>query len=210
MRRIEHAALWGGVAAPVLYVAIVLASGSVLPGYDHIADPISALTAAGRHDIRWIEAAFGLYNLLLLVFASAGLTRPDRRWRPVFSTLIVTASAGLLMWPFPMDMPGTPVSAAGLAHLGLAAVASISTVVAVLLSVLNWHRAERREMTLFSAFCLFVIVSSGLASAAAAALGWPIVGLLERLTIGAFELWLVVTATLLATTSSLVPAKSSH
>lgn len=109
-----------------------------------------------------------------------------------------------------MDMPGTPVSAAGLAHLGLAAVASISTVVAVLLSVLNWHRAERREMTLFSAFCLFVIVSSGLASAAAAALGWPIVGLLERLTIGAFELWLVVTATLLATTSSLVPAKSSH
>lgn len=63
MRRLEHIALWGGVAAPVLYIVTVLAGGSVLPGYDPMADPISALTAAGRPDIKWMEAGFGLYNL---------------------------------------------------------------------------------------------------------------------------------------------------
>lgn len=113
MRRFEHIALWGGVAAPVLYIVTVLAGGSVLPGYDPMADPISALTAAGRPDIKWMEAGFGLYNLLLMAFAVAGRTLAHGAWRRVFVTLMVVAGAGLLMWPFAMDMPGTPVSAGG-------------------------------------------------------------------------------------------------
>lgn len=167
----------------MLYIVIVLAA--VLPGYDPVTDPISALTAAGRPGIKWIEAGFGLYNLLLMAFASAGWTLADSGWRRVFVTLMVTAGAGLLMWPFAMDMPGAPVSAGGMFHLGLAAVASISTIVAVWLSILNWQRFGHRQMRWFSSVCLAVIALSGVAAAAGAALGWPVVGLLERLTIGA-------------------------
>lgn len=206
MIRLEHIALWGGVAAPLLYAATVLAGGAVLPGYDPVVDPISALTAAGRHGVRWIEAGFGLYNLLLMAFAGAGWTLARRAWRPVFLTLMVTAGAGLLMWPFAMDMPGAPLSAGGLAHLGLAAIASISTIVAVWLSILNWHGLGRRQMRWFSSLCLAVIALSGVAAAAGAALGWPLVGLLERLTIGGFQAWLGVTAVRFATVSDLATA----
>lgn len=210
MRRLEHIALWGGVAAPVLYVVTVLAGGAVQPGYDPVTDPISALTAAGRPDIKWIEAGFGLYNLLLMAFATAGWTLADSGWRRVFVTLMVTASSGLLMWPFAMDMPGAPVSAGGLVHLGLAGVASLSTIAAVWLSIGNWHRLGQRQMRRFSSVCLVVIALSGAAAGAAAVLGWSIVGLLERLTIGGFLFWLAITAARFATTSNLAPARSSN
>lgn len=193
----------------MLYILTVLAGGSVLPGYDPMADPISALTAAGRPGIKWIEAGFGLYNLLLIAFAVAGWTLAHGPWRRVFVTLMVTAGAGLLMWPFAMDMPGTPVSAGGLVHLGLAGIASLSTIVAVWFSIVNWHRAGQRRMQRFSSVCLVVIALSGVAAGATAAVGWPIVGLLERLTIGGFQFWLVVTAARFASTSNLAPAKSS-
>lgn len=206
MRRLEHIALWGGVAAPVLYIVTVLAGGAVLPGYDPVTDPISALTAAGRPGIKWIEAGFGLYNLLLMAFASAGWTLADSEWRRVFVTLMVTASSGLLMWPFAMDMAGAPPSAGGLAHLGLAAIASLSTIAAVWLSAVNWHRLGHRQMRWFSSLCLAVIALSGVAAAAGAALGWPVVGLLERLTIGGFLAWLGVTAARFATASDLATA----
>lgn len=210
MRRLEHIALWGGVAAPLLYVVTVLAGGAVLPGYDPVTDPISALTAAGRPGIKWIEPGFGLYNLLLMAFAAAGWILADSGWRRVFVTLMVTAGAGLLMWPFAMDMPGAPVSAGGLVHLALAGVASISTIVAVWLSIGNWHRLGQRRMQWFSSVCLVVIALSGAAAGAAAVLGWPIVGLLERLTIGGFLFWLAVTAARFAATSNLAPARSPN
>jgi hypothetical protein len=210
LRRLEHIALRAGVAAPVLYIVTVLAGGAVLPGYDPVTDPISALTAAGRPGIKWIEAGFGLYNLLLVAFAGAGWTLADRAWRPVFLTLMVTAGAGLLMWPFAMDMPGAAVSAAGLAHLGLAGVASLSTIAAVWLSAVNWHRLGHRQMRWFSSMCLAVIALSGVAAATGAALGWPIVCLLERLTIGGFLFWLAVTAARFGVTSNLAPTRSSN
>lgn len=205
MRRLEHIALWGGVAAPLLYTVTVLAGGAVLPGYDPLVDTISALTASGRHGVKWIEAGFGLYNLLLMAFAGTGWTLADRAWRRVFLTLMVTAGAGLLMWPFAMDMRGAPVTPAGLAHLGLAAVASVSTIVAVSLSIF----AEQRQWRRLSAYCLVLMALSGLATAGSAALDWPVVGLLERVTIGAFMLWLGTTAVRYAMASNLAPARPS-
>lgn len=209
MRNLEQMSLWGGAAAPILYVVTVVIAGAVVPGYDHVTDPISALTAAGRPDIRWIEAAFALYNLLLLAFASAGLALAIRTWRWTFVALLVTAGAGLLMWPFPMDMPGSQVSATGMVHIGLAILASTSTIAAILLSVLAWHRLRHRELTLFSVTCLCLVVSAGFLAGVAAALGWPVIGLLERCTIGGFEIWLFVTAMFLATQVDLAPTRAA-
>ena len=210
MRRLEHITLWCGVAAPLLYAVTVVAGSAVLPGYDPIVDPVSALTASGRPGIKWIEAGLGLYNLLLMAFAGAGWTLAGSDWRRVFLTLMVTAGAGLLMWPFAMDMQGAPLSAGGLAHQGLAAIAGLSTIVAVWRSVASWRRAGQRQMVRLSSACLVIVALSGMAAGVAAALGWPIVGLLERLTIGGFLFWLAVTAARLATMSDLAPAGSSN
>ena len=210
MRHLEQLALWGGVAAPVLYLMTALAGGVAVPGYDPVTDPISALTAAGRSGIKWIESGFGLYNLLLMAFAGAGWSLADGAWRRVFATLMVTASAGLLMWPFAMDLPGAPMSTGGLVHIGLAGLASLSTIIAVWLSIVNWHRLGQRQMRRFGSVCLVVIALSGVAAAAAAAAGWPPVGLLERVTIGGFLLWLAGTAAWFVTTFRLAPGKSTN
>lgn len=210
LRRLEQLALWGGVAAPVLYLVIALAGGAAVPGYDPVTDPISALTATGGPGIKWIEAGFGLYNLLLVAFAVAGWSLADAAWRRVFATLMVTASAGLLMWPFAMDRAGAPMSAAGLVHIGLAGLASLSTIVAVWLSIVNWHRGGPRVMARFGAACLVVIALSGVAAAVAAAAGWPLLGLLERVTIGGFLCWLAGTAGWFATTFRLAPGRSAN
>lgn len=78
--------LAGGIAAPLVAVAAFLWAASRHPGFDHVSDTISKLSAQGVTD-RWPwTAGLLLYALLVVVFAVGLRYRfPGRRWGAVLS-----------------------------------------------------------------------------------------------------------------------------
>ena len=189
--------LFAGIAAPLLYVATVAWGATLFPGYSHLSDPISSLTQAGRPGAEGLESLFLIYNILVAAFAIGGLSislgRPQ--WRFSYAAILVTALVGLLMWLFPQDPIGPAPTDAGIVHIVLAGLASLATMAAIAGGGFASRADGSGSMARFSFACLVLVFVSGLATAVAMPAGWPFMGLLERITIGTFEVWLLVSAT---------------
>ncbi len=94
---------------------------------------------------------------------------------------------------FPQDPGGIPTTFAGSMHLIMAGVASLGTIMGVLMLGL-WFKnfSELNGLVAYSIVSAAVIFISGGLTAAAMANNFPFFGILERITIGAFILWLFV------------------
>ena len=199
-----------GALAPIVYGVTVIAGAAAISGYSHLDDPISSLTEAGRTDVSWIPYAFLLYNLLVGLFSTVTLARArhDPVWRAVFLLLLLTAACGLLMWPLRQDPIGSPATYSGVLHVVLAAVESLSSIAVVAMSMRQFHARGEAALTAFCAAALAIVIVFGAAAALATANGWPLMGLFERLTIGAFEAWILVIAVALMRRPTLLAQRS--
>lgn len=182
-----------GIAAPLVYLATVVLGAAAIPGYSHLHDPISGLTESGRQGVLPIQLGLAAYNLLLAGFAGGALRAFGRRpaWRWTFALLLLTAAAGLLMWPFAQDPIGAPATFTGIVHILLAAVESVSSIAVMILSALALRARRQGLLAVLALLCLVVTVPSGAVAGLSAANNWPMMGLFERFTIGGFEAWLM-------------------
>ena len=69
--------LYGGIVAPVLYVVTIIVGGLIRPGYSHIANAISELTAAGAPNKALLDPL--LVHELIDQAPLAGLKAPAPR-----------------------------------------------------------------------------------------------------------------------------------
>lgn len=94
---------------------------------------------------------------------------------------------------FPQDPGGTPATFAGTMHLIMAGVASLGTMVGIVFLAF-WFRnfSTLKHYVTYSWISVAIIFISGGLSAAAMANHHPLFGLIERVTIGTFILWLFV------------------
>jgi len=108
--------------------------------------------------------------------------------------LIVVGVLGLFVnLFFPSDPRGAPVTPAGTVHLVLAGLLSLGSILATLLVGL-WLRSfeDLKRYGVYTLITCLVIFLSGGFAAASAATASPIMGLAERVTIGAFVQWPLV------------------
>jgi hypothetical membrane protein len=188
----------GGIIAPLLWVAALVYSGSVFPGYSHSHQYISELAAQGSPTQRVMQiAGFILPGLLVAGFGlSIGLS--TREILVGIGACLVTlsgvvrAAAGVL----PCD-PGCRVISAsslqrfhdfsGTTHLLTALIASAVWIVI----------SGRPRSVWFSAFSL-VTVALAIAAAplliASGAADGADVGMFQRFSLGALNLWVLVLA----------------
>lgn len=171
-----------GVAAPLLYLVAVLAGSVATPGHDPVAMPISALMAGGTGPA-WLYGLLLAYNLAILVFGLS-LRIPSTRL-----SLLASAVVGIGMLVYPMDVIGAPMSLAGAVHLVLAGVASLASLVAIGGGALHFRRRQDGRRAWLSCLALGFVLLTGLLTAMGTAAGWPVAGLLERMTIGGFLIW---------------------
>ena len=179
-----------GLAAVLTYAATVLIGGWLTPGYSHLDQPVSALFALGAPYALPVSAAFILYNLLLIGFG-AGLLGA---LRGPAAMILANGAIGIAIEFFPMDAPGAPVSAAGLIHIVLAAGLVATCTLAMALAAIGWYRQRRIAPASVTAALLIVMLAAGLVAAQAATGGAPFLGLFQRLTIGAYLLWIALLA----------------
>lgn len=193
-----------GVLASLVYVAAVILGGLLRPGYSHTHDAISELLTAGAPNIALLNPLFTVYDLLLAGFGIGLVLTVNASPEPLGKrsgmvggyALIIAGIIGVLMnLFFPQDPGGPPVTSVGTIHVALAGVLSLGTMVAMLSTGL-WlrHLPALHGYWIFTLVCLAIVFVSGGLGAAAIASGSPYLGLVERVTIGTFLVWVLVIA----------------
>lgn len=181
-----------GAVAPPLFLASVVIGGSRRPGYSHLADPVSLLGMAGAPDGHLVNAAWAATGVLIMLLG-AGLWGDRAGPGRLTAGLVLLAgavSAAIAIW-FPMDPPGVPLSGSQRGHSILVAVAGVAFALALVTSARHasvppWYRT-------ITWVALFAMIAGGVGAALSAALGWPLVGLFERVTQGGYQGWVLMT-----------------
>ena len=191
-----------GIAAAVLYVGTVILGGLLRPGYSHISMAISELVADGAPNRTLLSALFLLYNMLVSLFG-VGLvlkanSQPRGRVLGFIGSLalIAVGAAGVLMeFAFPQEPGGTAKTFAGMMHFVMAGVASLGTMVAILFLAFSFkYHPGLKGFVAYSMISVTVILVSGAMTAAAIANHSQLFGLIERITIFTFILWIFLSA----------------
>lgn len=179
-----------GALAPVLYLFTVILGASLRTDYSHIANAISELLLAGAPNKALLDTLFIVYNLMCLA-GSLGMiahfTRRSARMAAAGWCLLAVAVAGVFMTAFfPQDPRGTPATFAGTMHLVTAGVESLGLMIAMLLVGLANRPGRAAAITFVMLAAVFITGGSS-----AILISSPIMGLLERCTIGLSLLWQV-------------------
>ena len=105
-------AAWAGMIGPALFVAVFLLEGWIRPGYNPLAEYVSALSLGGRGWVQMVN--FVLFGALLFGFSRAAAAEfPNgkaSRWGLILLTII--AIGYFFSGPFVMDPAGTPLAEA--------------------------------------------------------------------------------------------------
>jgi Protein of unknown function (DUF998) len=189
-----------GVSAAIIYIGTVLLGGWLRPGYSHVSMAISELVADGAPNRSLLSSLFLLYNVLLSIFGLGLFLKANIPSRGRVSgmvgalALVLVGLAGILMeLVFAQEPGGTATTFTGIMHFVMAGVASLGTMVAVL-GIGLWFRnfPDLKGYVLYSMISLAIIFVSGGSSAIAIANHSPLFGLIERITILTFTLWIFV------------------
>jgi hypothetical protein len=189
-----------GASAALVYAGTVVLGGLLRPGYSHISMAISELVADGAPNRSLLSSLFLLYNLLVSGFGVGLLLKASSKSRGRLSgltgslALVLVGIAGILMeLAFPQEPGGTATTFAGSMHFVMAGVASLGTMAAAL-SLAFWFRnfAGLKGYVAYSWVSVALIFVSGGLTAAALANQHPLFGLIERITIFIFILWMFV------------------
>lgn len=193
-----------GILGPIVYIATVILGGILRPGYSHISQAVSELIATGAPNKILLDPLFAIYNLLTTAFGIGlflRLSAEDQNCGKVVGALgalflTVVGITGFMIVFFPAD-PGEfpPATLTGAMHIVLAGLASLGSMLTILL-IGFWFRSipYLRGYGAYSFISAMVVFLSGGLAAAAAANNSPVMGLLERITIGGFLQWLFGTA----------------
>jgi hypothetical protein len=192
--RLRRALLACGVASSLVYVAANVVCAAIWRDYSSSSQTISELSAIGAPSRPAWLAMIAAYNAFMLAFgfgvwSSAG---PRRGLRATAGLLI--AVGAVVYWP-PMHLRGSIATLTDTLHAIVAAVVSVVILTAIGFSAGAFGRGFR----VYAATTMMVLLMSGVstflyAPRLAANLPTPGMGLIERVDLGAYLLWVAVLA----------------
>ena len=188
-----------GVVAPVLYIVTAIVGAALRPNdYSHIVNAISELLSNGAPNKAILDVVFNVYNALLLAFAMgaySALKNMPRISRVAMGILIGIQVLSFSWGFFPMDPLGAEATFAGTMHNILGGVVALATIIMPLMMGLGIRRLQGfNRYAIYSFISSAVIFVSGLTGVILAGQGIHLFGLFERITIGSYEIWILVTA----------------
>ena len=192
----KRLALFGLIGA-LIYVAHVVVGGLLWPGYNHLQQPVSDLTATGAHDRSLLLVFTWAYACCSVIFAVSllGYFRPLHR-RLLTAGLILFLGVHILSLAygfFPEDLPGAAPSFTGTMHIVVTFAIVPFTIV---FPFMVW--AGLRKLSPWRGFAVYcfitgaVIFVAGGTTTVLFARKLSYFGLTERINLGALQLWMFV------------------
>lgn len=206
-----------GAIAPVFYTAVVIIGGLATDGYNPFRDTISDLVAIGAPLKTAIGIALMAASMLGAAFGVGLYERLGSHSRLFVVASISVAMVGLLsftiIW-FPVDGALGPRATAEWIHIWLTAAVFVAICVAIGTFAFAArreagfggkprrlsHRLGARRRSAFEALGSFsfaafgFVIASGIATSVAEPTDWEAIGLVERLIVGTFLVWMFVVA----------------
>jgi len=186
-----------GVVASILYVATDVAAAILHPAYHSFrARAVSELMASGAPTERLVDPLFLVYDALMIAFA-IGLWLSSERARLAAGMLLAYGALGLLgPTLFEMNVRGSGGSpTADTLHIALTGVIVLLILATVAVGAfLGGHRFRVYSLVTIAVMVLFGVVTWFAMRGIGTGEPTPWGGLLERVNIGAFLLWIAVLA----------------
>ncbi|MCI4353947.1 MAG: DUF998 domain-containing protein [Thermoplasmata archaeon] len=185
----------GGAAAPLVYLLAVLIGGLLWPSYSHYAQTVSTLTASGAPNQSVVIPLFALYNVLVFSLAFGLWYGIDRRDRPPFGPVFLAGvgAGGLILFAFPQDLAGPPVTFTGTLHVVVAGAIALLSLLAMASCAREFGRTSgwvRYATASWVGFAALLV----LGGIAAATISAPFAGVAERASIGTILAWMGLVA----------------
>jgi hypothetical protein len=198
-KELQIALLGCGPLAVLIYIAANLVAPAFYPGYEISSRTVSELSAIGAPTRGLWIAMMVPYTLLMIGFGF-GVLRSAARSSALSAVgilLIVNTVVGI-SWP-PMHMRGNPMTITDTLHIAFAVFTVGFFVLQMVIAAAGLEGIFRRYTFVSLAVMLVFGGLTGLESPALAAnFPTPMIGVWERISIGAYMLWLFVFAILLA------------
>lgn len=180
-----------GLVSIGLYVGGVWLGGALWSDYNHVKQAISELIMPSSPNQDIMQPIFWLYNLFLGAFSLGFLKwAPNKHLKLSAIFLMLCAISGMILLVFPQDEIGAQLTPSGLVHLIFAGVTSIATLLAMFLAGFGFRKLKDFRIQKNISFVLGAIVLvSGPLTAFAITQFPDHFGIFERVTIGAFIIW---------------------
>lgn len=193
----EKTLLIAGPLAALTYLAVVILGGAIRPGYSHISNFVSELISAKAPNKKLLNPFFLVFNILTGIFGIGLILAAHGSKLAIWGGAIIVVEAvfGFATVFFSQDERDDKTTLTGTMHIILAGGSSLTTMAAMLLAGL-WLKQipGMTGWSLFTFISLGIVFVSGGLTAAMTPKNHPLVGLLERITIGGFLQWMAVIA----------------
>ena len=188
-----------GIVAAASYIAYVVIGGLLsVGGYNHLINAISELPYFVPEDKYIYLGKLSLvYAIVLIVFSIFAIidfkNYKSKFCRVAFLLLIFNSVSGMMMTFFPMDARGTQTTILGIGHLVLSGFCALFSILPPLFAGIGFKKIPKlQRLTTYSIISSLIIFISGGITAAGAANQFKYFGIVERITIGTYIIWILI------------------
>ena len=186
-----------GFLGPIIYILAVIIGGAIRNDYSQLYNTISELSMTGAPNLFLMDIMFGIYNISLLIFGIGAFldTKVDtsKKYRAAMLMLVLTGISGIVLLFFPQDPRGMPFTTVGTTHIAVAGISSLLTILAIFLTGFSFRKkVDMNNFAKYSFISGIIVVVSGGISAYSVGNNLSFGGLLEKITILTFIVWVIV------------------
>lgn len=186
-----------GFIGPIIYILAVIIGGALRSDYSQLYNTVSELSMANVPNLVLMNIMFGIYNISLLIFGIGTFmdasVDTSKKYRAAMLMLVLTGISGIILLFFPQDPRSIPFTATGTTHIAVAGISSLLTILAIFLTGFSFRKkVNMNNFTNYSFISGIIVVVSGGLSAYSVGNNLFFGGLLEKITILTFIVWIMV------------------
>jgi len=186
-----------GMVSSILYLLHVIVGSILWKGYSQLNQPISDLTSANAPNKALLNIFLNGYLICSVIFIVSFYIYTKNFSNKIFKAgIIMFFIMDLITFMytfFPEDMPGTKLSFQGLMHIVITGAIVPCAILFPLFIGIGLKKANKfKSFAKYSIITSVVIFISGAMSPIWITNNLPYFGLIERINIGAIELWMFI------------------